>query len=247
MARFVLVHGAFSGAWCWEPVAEELRSRGHTAVAIDLPGSGEDQTPVEEVTLDAYAKRICSALGETDERAVLVGHSMGGVAITQAAGHCPGRIALLVYVAAFMPREGQSLMDLTQLPEGEGDQVQANLVVEGDPPVATLPERARRDALYKSCDDEQAAWAAARMRPQPVAPFTTPVSIGDPRAHALRRAYVICNQDRAIPPALQRRMVSETPCDAVIELDTDHSPWLSATSELVATLDRLAGVPAAAG
>ena len=54
MARFVLVHGAFGGAWCWEPVVQALERDGHEAIAIDLPGSGADQTPVAEVTLDAY-------------------------------------------------------------------------------------------------------------------------------------------------------------------------------------------------
>lgn len=244
MARFVLVHGAFSGAWVWERVGDELRSAGHTVEAFDLPGSGDDQTPPEGVTLDAYADRICDALADSDEPAILVGHSMGGVAITEAAGRSPKRISLLVYVAAFMPQHGQSLLDLTHTPEGKDDQVQANLVVEGDPPIATLPVAAARDVLYASCTDEQAAWAGARMRPQAVAPFATPVLIDDARAYALPRAYVICIRDRAIPVALQRRMVSETPCVEVIELDTDHSPWLSATDELVTALGQLAEVPA---
>jgi pimeloyl-ACP methyl ester carboxylesterase len=247
MARFVLVHGAFSGAWVWEPVVDQLRAAGHTVDAIDLPGSGEDQTPAGEVTLDAYAARVCDALAEGDERAILVGHSMGGVAITQAAGRCPTRISLLVYVAAFMPQHGQSLMDLTHTPEGEGDQVQANLVVDGDPPMATLPAAAAPAVLYASCTDEQAAWATARMRPQAVAPFATPIAIDDARSYALPRAYVICTEDQAIPLALQRRMVNETPCVEVIELDTDHSPWLSATDELVKALGHLAEVPALSG
>lgn len=185
MARFVLVHGAFSGAWVWEPVADRLRSAGHTVDAFDVPGSGEDQTPAEEVKLDAYAARICDALAARGERAILVGHSMDGVAITQAAGRCPARISLLVYVAAFMPQHGQSLVDLTHTPEGQDDQVQANLVVDGDPPMATLPAVAAPDVLYASCTAEQAAWATARMRPQPLAPFATPVAIDDPRSSAL--------------------------------------------------------------
>jgi pimeloyl-ACP methyl ester carboxylesterase len=244
MARFVLVHGAFSGAWVWERVADELRSAGHTVEAFDLPGSGEDQTPAEEVTLDAYATRICDALAERDEPAILVGHSMGGVAITQAAGRSPKRISLLVYVSAFMPQHGQSLLDLTHTPEGQGDQVQANLIVEGDPPMATLPAAVAPDVLYASCTADQAAWATARMRPQAVAAFATPVTIEDARSYALPRAYVICTQDQAIPVALQRRMVNETPCVEVIELDTDHSPWLSATDELTTALGHLAEVPA---
>src|SRR3954470_3973569 len=171
MARFLLVHGAFHGAWCWEPFVAELAGRGHAVATLDLPGAGDDATPVAEVTLDAYAGRICDALAAESDPVVLVGHSMGGMAIAQAAAQCPERIARLVYVAAFLPRDGQSLADLTQLPEGAGDMVQANMVVEGEPPVATMPAEAARKALYGLCAPGQAAWAAEKIRQQPVVPF----------------------------------------------------------------------------
>src|SRR5205823_3665707 len=133
--------------------------------------------------------------------AVLIGHSMGGVVITQAAANCAQHVDRLVYVAAFLPGEGQSLLDITQLPEAAGDAVQANLVVEGDPPVATMPPQAARHALFHCCDDERAAWANSRRGPQPVAPFTQPVRIGGDGAFArLPRAYVMCLQDQAIRP-----------------------------------------------
>ena len=103
---------------------------GHTAEAVDLPGSPGNPTPVADVTLDAYAEQICEVLGGRPP-AILVGQSMGGMAITQAAARCPEHVAALVYVAAFAPADGQSLIDLVALPEGAGDQVQANLVVEG--------------------------------------------------------------------------------------------------------------------
>jgi pimeloyl-ACP methyl ester carboxylesterase len=234
MTSFLLVHGAFAGVWCWEPVVPALRSAGHDVQAIDLPGAGADSTPLAEVTLDGYAERVCAALERTPSPpALLVGHSMGGMAITQAAARCPQHIAALIYVAAFIPEPGQSLMDLTALPEAAGDQVQANLVVEGDPPVATLP----------ATTEEQAAWGVERLGPQPVAPFVAPFTAGD-QAEAfarLPRAYVSCLQDRAIPVAMQRRMYAAAGCDPVIEIDTDHSPWLSRTDELVAALDRIAG------
>lgn len=244
MARIVLVHGAFGGAWCWEPALPGLSALGHEVRAIDLPSHGEDDTPVAEVSLDAYADKVCSVLAEGPP-AVLVGHSLGGVVITQAAGRCPERIAGLVYLAAFLPADGQSLLDLTHLPEGAGDQVQANLVIDGDPPVATMPLDAARAAIHGCADDEAASWAVARRGPQPVAPFGQPVRI-DPSARdayeRLPRAYVTCLQDRAIPPALQRLMFETAGCDPVIEIDTDHAPVVSRTEETVAVLDRLAGI-----
>lgn len=240
MARFVLVHGAFGGAWCWEPITGPLEAAGHTVETFDLPGAGEDRTAVEDVTLDAYAERICAVLAARPEPAVLVGHSMGGVAITQAAARCPQNIASMVYVTAFAPLDGQSLLDVTGQPEGEGDQVQANIVIAGEPPVAVMPEAAARHAIYGECTDEQARWATARRTPQAVAPFATAVSLAGASLRRLPRAYVTCSEDRCIPYPLQRRMIADNGIERVVALHADHAPFLSATDELVAALDGLA-------
>ena len=240
MARFVLVHGAFGGAWCWEPVTAPLEALGHTVEALDLPGGGDDQTPVEGVTLQSCAERVCEVLAERPEPAVLVGYSMGGAVITQAAANCPGRVSSMIFVCAFMPADGQSLLDLTHLPEGADDKIQANLVIEGDPPVAVLSDDATAEAIYNRCTEEQRAWAVARRRPQPVAPFADPVQVDESVLAAIPRAYVFTSHDNSIPPALQRRMIREHPCASVVELDADHAPFLSATDELVAALAALA-------
>ncbi len=240
MARFVLVHGAFSGAWIWAPLIDRLRAAGHTAEAFDLPGAGDDQTPAKDVSLDACAGRLCEVLAAGSEPAIVASNSMGGVIATEGAANCPQRVRALVYVAAFLPKDGQSLLDLTKLPEGAGDQVQANLLMEGEPPVATLPEAASRQALYGCCTDEVAAWAIHRQRPQPVAPYVTPVSIPPGALDQINRYYVLCSRDRAIPPPLQRRMTAENPCAGVVEFDTDHTPHLSMTDELAKALDRFA-------
>src|SRR3990170_3897582 len=141
MARFVLVHGAFGGAWCWDSLVE----------AFDLPGSGSDQTPVTGVTLESCAERVCTALAQRSEPAVLVGHSMGGVIVTQAAANCPERVASLIFVCAFMPADGQSLLDLTRLPEGKDDMIQANIVIEIDTDHA--PYLSARDELVAALLD----------------------------------------------------------------------------------------------
>lgn len=242
MARFVLVHGAFGGAWCWEGVIERLEAAGHSAEAVDLPGSPGNPAPFEDVSLDAYAEHVCTTLA-AGPRAILAGQSMGGMVITQAAARTPEHVARLVYVAAFAPADGQSLGDLVSLPEGAGDQVQANIVVDGDPPFAVMPVSAAPAALYHCAPAERAAAAAERLAPQPVAVFGQPMTVPGASAAAfaaLPRAYITCLQDRAIQPALQRVMFAAAGCDPVIEIDTDHSPWLSATDELVAALERIA-------
>jgi pimeloyl-ACP methyl ester carboxylesterase len=235
MARFVLVHGAFHGAWCWDLIVPRLQALGHTAVAIDLPGSGADETPAGDVTLGSCADRVVATL-ETGEPAVLVGHSMGGAVITQAAALAPGHIDRLIYVCAFLPRDGESLVSLAGTPEGAGDLVQANMVVQ--PPVATIAAQAARLALYGTCSPQRADWALERIGPQPLGPMGMPVALGD--EIPTDRYYVFTQQDRALPPALQRRMVRDVPCRDTAELDSDHSPFLSAPDDLAGLLDRFA-------
>jgi pimeloyl-ACP methyl ester carboxylesterase len=240
LTRFVLVHGAFTGAWEWEPLTPLLEAKGHTVEAFDLPGAGDDPAPVAEVTLDAYAERVRSVLGDRPDRAVLVGHSMGGIAITEAAARAPDRVAAMIYLAAFLPEDGQSLKGLTELPEGADDQIQANMVVEGDPPVATLPEEVSREARYNGCGDEMIAWALSHQRPQPLAPMLTPVSIPEGALDGIPRHYVRTLQDRSLPPALQQRMLEAAGLERGVELDTGHNPQMSMTAELADALDRLA-------
>jgi pimeloyl-ACP methyl ester carboxylesterase len=241
MARILLVHGAFGGAWCWEPVLPAVRDTGHSFETLDLPGGGADQTPVAEVSLAAYGERIADAIGD-GEPTVLVGHSMGRVAVTQAAARTPERVVGLIYACAFAAAPGQSPGELVSFPEAAGDQVQANLVVDGDPPVGTLSYEAAK-GLFNACTEEWASWGAERLQAQPVAPFGQPVELADGSREAFERiprAYIVCTQDVAIPPAMQRRMSSERGCDPVIELDADHFPWLSAREEFVAAIDTIA-------
>jgi pimeloyl-ACP methyl ester carboxylesterase len=86
------------------------------------------------------------------------------------------------------------------------------------------------------------AWATGRLGAQPVAPFAGEVTV--PEEHreafeALPRAYILCSRDQAIPPAMQRRMVEDRGCDQVIEIATDHWPWLSRTAEFNRALNRI--------
>jgi pimeloyl-ACP methyl ester carboxylesterase len=162
---------------------------------------------------------------------------MGGVVITQGAAKAREHVDRLVYCCAFLPRDGESLKSLADKPEGAADLVQKNMILA--PPVATLPPEAAREAFYELCTTEQADWGLEHRQPQPIAPFVTPVDLAG-GIDEIDRYYVLCTKDKAIPPALQRRMTAESPCVEVAELEADHSPFLSKTSELAAILDRFA-------
>ena len=163
MARIVLVHGALGGRRCWEPVLPGLRAAGHEVEAIDLPGQGEDDTPVgrdharslRAARVRGAGRRAAGGAGRPQHGRHGDHPGRGAAARSGSRGSCTWRRSC--------PSDGQSLIDITQLPEAAGDQVQANLVVEGDPPVATMPPeaaRASRDPLLR----RRAGGVGARAR-----------------------------------------------------------------------------------
>ncbi len=200
MARLVFVHGAFGGAWNWEFVREPLEAAGHTVETFDLPGGGDDETPVEGVTLESCADRVCAVLAPTaGAGACWSATAWAARSPPRRPRTAPSRVAALIFVAAFMPADGQSLLDLTRLPEGKDDMIQANLVVEGDPPVAVLPDEAAREAIFNCCTIENATVCVARLRSQPVAPFATPRARRRRRAH-LDPPLLRADQPRPVDP-----------------------------------------------
>ena len=239
MARFVLVHGAWHGAWCWQKVVPLLEAGGHTVDAVDLPGHGDNPAPVGEMTLETYARCVADHVEAAGGPVVLVAHSMGGMSATQAAELVFDRIDTLVYVAAFLPNDGQSLL---QLADGDPDgHVLSNLIVDEAAGFSTVAAGALRDTFYGECSAEDAAQAAARLVPESLAATAAPVRVTEERAGSIRRIYVECVRDRAISITKQREMVAARPCEQVLTLDADHSPFLSRPQELAAQLLSAAG------
>lgn len=238
MSNIVLVHGAFHDASCWDALIPHLEAAGHTVTAVDLPGHGKDTTALETVTLDAYAAKVVDALEAVGGPVVLLGHSMGGVVVTQAADifiERGGDLEQLIYLTAFVPRNGQSLVDLANQPEGAGDMVQANVQVSGEPPIGILPPDKAVETFYGDCSPEVAAAAVAKLGPQPILAFVVPVSITDDRK--IDRRFIVTTRDKAIPPSLQRKMSTDTAFTEVVEIASDHSPFLSHTDELAKILN----------
>jgi len=237
MARFVLVHGAFHGAWCWRKTIAELEKRGHQAQAIDLPGQGDDRTPLSEVTLESMADRIVATLNRLTGRAVLVGHSAGGMAISAAAEKAPERLEALIYVCAFLPRAGESLLDI----EGRNPEevVLASTLVADDKLSGTFVPDRIYDILYHDCSAADVSEFSARQRPQALAPFATPIHLTPERFGRVRRAYVECTEDRALVLDMQRDMIRKSPPVTVRTLQSSHSPFLSMPHQLAQALIEL--------
>ncbi len=236
MARFVLVHGAFGGGWIWGPLAERLEAAGHKVEAPDLPGAGDDETPLEEVTLERYAERICEVL-DAEPRA---GRSWSATAwaawsITQAAARRPEPVSVADLRGRVHARGRTEPGRADRAARGSRRSRPGDCRRLGRPP-GRGGARGDQRASNEYCTPELSEWAVAKAGRQPIIPFTEPVSLSD-EFERIPRSYVITTKDRFIPPPLQRRMVKDRNVTDVIELGTDHHPQLSRTEELAGLLD----------
>ena len=146
MTQFVLVHGSFHGGWAWTQITRRLEARGHAVAAPDLPGSGADPTPHDQVTGRSYVDRICAVVDACNEPVVLVAHSMAGVVGSLVAEARADRLVRLVYLCAFMLPSGQTLGGFLDENAGliEEELVLKNISVSPDGRVAHFDAGRRR-------------------------------------------------------------------------------------------------------
>ena len=231
MNTYVLIHGAWHGAWCWERVVPLLQDRGHKVIAPDLPGHGQDQTPMAQLTLETYTDCVCDILRQQTSHVILVGHSMGGLVISQAAERCPDKIGVLVYLSAFLLKNGECLMDVAQADSGA--EVVANSIISDDGKSMSIRPEAVPHLFYGDCADADVQWAMARLCPEAAVVPATPVKVSEENYHLVAREYIECSLDRAISIGMQRAMHTATPCRNVVTMQTSHSPFISAPQALV--------------
>ena len=234
MATYILVHGAWHGAWCWHRTVAGLRRASHRVIAPDLKSLGVDRTPPGEVTLDLWAAQIAALARSEKEPVVLVGHSRGGIILSEVAERIPDRVRTLVYLTAFLLEDGRSLTDSAA--EDPDTLVLPAMVIAADHKTVTMRADAVREAFYGQCSDADAALAEALLVPEPLAPLGTPIHVTGARFGRVDRVYIECARDRAITLPAQRLMQQRLPCRTRLTLDTDHSPFLSRAEELTEAL-----------
>jgi pimeloyl-ACP methyl ester carboxylesterase len=231
----VLVHGAWHGAWCWSAVQAELDRRGVPSYAIDLPGHGA--SPEGFADLHTGAARVAAFVERLGTDVVLVGHSYGGAVITEAGLHTT-HVRHLVYVAAFVLDEGESMVRIPILPEAPEPLLAAARYRLDAAHLALHPDLAV-PALYAHCPPEVQQAAVARLCPHPVASFVQPVT--GAAWHTIASTYVRCTDDQAVPLAHQDAMAAR--CGAIETLHTDHSPFASLPAATADIVERLARGP----
>ncbi len=232
MADILLIHGAAHGAWCWRAVVPLLQGMGHHARAIDLPGHGEDQTSIRNVTLQAYARAIVDAC---DGPTVLVGHSMGGYAITAAAAMDPSIVSRLIYLCAYVPQQGVTLSQMRK--QAPRQPLLQAVMMSGDGQSFTIDPQKAQALFYHDCPADDVSFALARLCPQAVEPSQVTVDL-TPEQRALPRRYIRCLDDRTIPPEYQITMTEDWPVEHVQDMTCSHSPFFADPQGLAGAIAR---------
>ncbi len=222
---YVLVHGAFQGAWAWDQVKVELEKEGHEVVTLDLPGHGADITAFSQVSLQSYTDKVVQAIDAQETPVILVGHSMGGTVISNAIEARADKIERAVYVAAYLLEDGETLLHTTE--SDTESQLGPNLIFENEGATARVKLESLVGLFCADCSETEAANIRAHAASEPLAPLTQPVKVTEARFGRVPRVYIETTQDRTVGNALQKRLYTATPVERVITMDTGHSPFLS--------------------
>ncbi len=242
---YILVHGAGHGAWCWKKVIPLLEFKSHKVLALDLPSSGNDKDILEKVALTDDVKKVTVMADTLSGKVILVGHSSGGVVISQAAEILGSeKVDKLVYLDAFLPRNGESVFSLV-------GKVAANNKTSSSPETETSPEpllfsedkkvavwnpAIAEQMFYHDCSPEDVAFAKTHLSSQAVAILATPVNVTDNRYGIIPKYYILCTESKDLD---KKSMVQNMPCKKIYELPSSHSPYFSMPEKLVALLEEV--------
>jgi pimeloyl-ACP methyl ester carboxylesterase len=238
-----LIHGAWGGAWEFSETIKGLRKLGHEASAIDLPGHGQFEAPIAEVTMDAYVQTVIDAAEAIEGQIVLVGHSLGGAIISQVAERIPHKIERLVYVAAMLPKNGDTPLGLMQ--SDEGGELLSLLDFSDDQSYVTVgPEAVKSVLLNDVSDPEQLAGFLPHFAmKQATEPFMYPAALTDEAFGSVPKTYVRASVDKVLSPALQGEMLQNWDVEQVFMLESGHFPLMSMPQSLTDALHASTGAP----
>jgi pimeloyl-ACP methyl ester carboxylesterase len=233
MSTFVVAHGAWSGGWTWKKMRPLMLERGHELFTPTQTGIGERSHLADlDINLETHIADILGVLRfENLNDVVLIGHSYGGMVATGVADRASDRISRLIYLDAFVPRDGQSVSDLVG-EQGRARYAEARCAA-GE--VARMPP----NPMPPDTSEEDVAWAVPLRVMQPLGTFEQPLPLTG-AVDQVPRTYVYCT--RAGPGDVFRQFARRAKTEAgwgYEELDASHNPHITMPKKLMALLDRV--------
>ena len=231
MTRYILVHGAGHGGWCWDKVAARLRQAGHDVLTPDLPGRAGTAAELGAATMDSYVAALVTLLDAQDGPSVLLGHSMGGLSVTGAAEARPDKVAALVYLTAYAAIDGDSVGSIL---EGDPDsQVPAATELVADGLAVQIAEARVIPIFYNDLPADEAGAAQAQLVPEPAIALGGAVRVTPEGAGRVAKFYLGCLRDQCIDIAFQRQLAARSGSHWAGEIDAGHSAFLSQPDAVV--------------
>ena len=236
MKRILFIHGAWGGAWEFEEIIETLNQKGLHAHAIDLPGHGQNKASIPEVTMEAYVSQVIEAIQAIDGQIILVGHSLAGAIISQVGERIPEKIERLIYVAASLPKNGESVFGLMSSdPEG---QLLSKIVFSEDKSFATIELEDIKDLLLHDVKEtERVTSLAPKLEiKQATEPFMAAIELTEAAFGSIPKSYIRASLDKVMSTSLQDRMIAGWNVEQVFTLETGHFPMMSQPESLLKTI-----------
>ncbi|WP_221391013.1 alpha/beta fold hydrolase [Dyadobacter sp. NIV53] len=236
---YVLVNGAFQAAYGWDKVKAALESKGNQVVVVELPGHGTDQTIPSGITMDSYRDKVVASIQPLQGKVILVGHSLGGIIISAAAEVLPDKIERLIYLGAFVPKDGESLFSIAS--EDSESELSPLFVPSGDHLTIGISDFDKLQEVF--CADaspEDKKVLLEKFRQEPAIPLTNPVTLTSAKFGTVSKSYIKTLQDRALGKTLQNKMITENGIADVREIASSHCPHLSKAQELSTLLISIA-------
>ena len=233
-STIVLVHGAWSDATAWQAVVPLLKAQGHEVIAVNLPGHGTDTTSFAGISLQSYVNVVKNAIGDR-KNVILVGHSMAGIVISQVAEEIPGQIKELVYLAAYLPQNGESLLSLAKQDADSHvgrylqiDQAHGSVIIAKDGVI---------DVFAADAPTQIGDYIANNIKPEPLAPLATPVTLTAENFGSVKKVYIHTINDHAVSFTLQKTMVKANGgVSKEYSLPSSHTPFISMPDKLAAII-----------
>jgi pimeloyl-ACP methyl ester carboxylesterase len=222
--RIVIVHGAFQNATAWSDVQKLLEAKGHDVELVDLPGR-DAKGDLKTINLAAYRDATRVVIDGKADPVYLVGHSFGGFTISNVAEAEPTKITKLIYVAAYVPKSGESMQSLSAQDKNNKFS-QVNFVVAKDYSYAEVLEADRGLIFANDGPPEIQAKVTKALVKEPLAPIAEPVTL-TAAFDGVAKAYIRTTKDNAVSTPLQDMMIERAGLKQVISVDSGHSPFIT--------------------
>jgi pimeloyl-ACP methyl ester carboxylesterase len=234
----VLVHGAFETSEVWGQVAAKLQHDGYGVKTVALPGRRGNPSSPGDVSLALYQKSIADAIKLEPRPVVLVGHSFAGFAISAEAEAEPAKIKTLVYVAAYIPKSGQSLLTLATA--DKDSKLGPILNIDKEAGNASVDPSAGSAVFANDAPAAVQAMVAAGIVDEPLAPLATPVTLSAARFGKVDKVAIHTLRDEVVSPSLQTMMARTVSLRLTMTIDTGHAPFITKPDLLTRQIERAA-------